>query len=302
MKSFLIFWYARVGRLIDKLRILTRDLRRSFDWHFRGGKVFFNRYGSDIKSAHKWVFIVGCNNSGTSVLQKLLGGCGDVSTLPLEGQMYTNVFPRARKRNYERVWSEYIDELMVIHNEKMTGFRLIHDWMRNLTPPIKKIILEKTTTNTIRMQWLQNNFPECYFIGLVRNGYAVSEGIRRKGQKSIERSAKHWNFVNKLMISDKNDIKNFLEIKYEDLTERPIESAQTLAAFLQIDAESMLDVMNKKQFHFKTAIGNDQSGLINMNEHSFAKLTLEDIGIIEREAGEMLNYFGYENISAGKHK
>jgi hypothetical protein len=61
--------------------------------------------------------------------------------------------------------------------------RLLFDWLEALGTPLSPRILEKTTANAVRMRWLHQAFPRSAFIGVVRNGYAVAEGIRRKGTR-----------------------------------------------------------------------------------------------------------------------
>ena len=90
-----------------------------------------------------------------------------------------------------------------------------------------------------------------------------------------------------------------MEVKYEDLVENPVESAKILARFLGIDSESMVDAVGRKEFSFETVIGQDKSGLVNMNSHSFTRLSAKDIDIVGREAGEMLEYYGYESPLTG---
>ena len=56
--------------------------------------------------------------------------------------------------------------------------KLKKDWMPFFDRK-KKVFLEKSIVNSARMTWLQDSFANSYFIFIVRNGYAVAEGIRR---------------------------------------------------------------------------------------------------------------------------
>ena len=47
------------------------------------------------------------------------------------------------------------------------------------------------------MRWLQEVFPNSCFIGVVRNGFAVAEGIKRKGEKPVEWIASGIPFIKK---------------------------------------------------------------------------------------------------------
>lgn len=286
-------WKERLRRIGWRLGEAAGDIGRSFDWHIGGGKRFFERYYLEIVSAHKWCFIVGCNNSGTSLLQEILEHSGQVSTLPYEGQRYTRTLVRSRKRGHERVWSEYLDELKLTAEDSYTCVpRLVHDWMRDLPLPVREIVLEKTPANTMRMAWLQEAFPRSYFIGLVRNGYAVAEGIRRKGKKTLDRGARHWNLVNRIMVNDTRQIDNFLEVKYEDLVDNFAHTVRRIGAFLGVDPVAIL-AAGKKLYSASTVVGAGEYAIQNFNEQSIRRLSEADLLMIAGEAEEMLEYFGY---------
>ncbi len=288
------FWRQRYYWVYMRTMLQASDWHRAIDWHFLGGQRFFNRYLQELLESHQWFFIVACNNSGTSLLQDMLGSTGQVSTLPHEGQRYTSTLVRATKKGYERVWSEYLADLrMTEKSPKRVVSRLVHDWMQEMQQPIKKIIIEKTTANAVRMLWLQEVFPNSYFIGLVRNGYAVTEGIQRKGHKSVERGAKHWNEVNKIMVGDSQKIKNYFQLYYEDLVGNSEQKMKDLADFVGVDYEKLKSSM-RKDYGFDTIRGYQQQKVINLNSESISRLKPEDIKTIYSCASEMLDYHGYK--------
>jgi hypothetical protein len=277
----------RMMRITLRSSRAVKDIDRLISWHTTGGKRFFTRYAPELIRAHKWCFIVGCNNSGTSLLQHLLESMANISTFAHEGQRYTRALKRAEKRGHERVWFEYVDELRMTQNDSQTCVpRLLHDWMRELTVPIHETILEKTTANAVRMEWLQTVFPRSYFIGLVRNGYAVTEGIRRKGHKPVSRGARHWNNVNRTLIEDSKNIARFMLVRYEDLVENPAGMAGSLCDFLDLHTDNIPQIHN-------TVVSNQESRIVNMNAESFERLSRQDLAEIYTEASEMLDYFGY---------
>lgn len=284
----------RVNRFITQACNKFDNVNRDISWYIRGGRRFFGLYTQELLASHKWCFIVSCNNSGSSLLQAILENSGQVSTMPHEGQRYTTTLVKAHRRGHERVWSEFLDDLRLTEiNSSDYLPRLVHDWLYVLKFPIKKIIIEKTTANSVRMRWLQNAFPNSYFIGLIRNGYAVTEGIHRKGKKSMSRGARHWNLVNKIMLEDANKIRNFLELRYEDLVEDAEETSNKLGKFLNIDSSMIYEAM-KGKFDFQTIKGKDQQSINNMNMKSIDRLSQADIKLIEKEADEMLTYLSYK--------
>lgn len=287
-------WQERAMRQKTRLVYASRDLQRWASWYLMGNKYFFSRYAKDIGAAHEWCFIVGCNNSGTSLLRRMLQRTGQVSTFPLEGQRCTTTLARANKRDHERVWTEYLGELRMTDQDSTEIFpRLLHDWMREIPLPFHEIIVEKTTANSVRMTWLQKAFPRAKFIGMVRNGYAVTEGTIRKGGKSAERGARHWNVVNRVMNDDAKKVKDYLLLRYEDLVENPGETASRIGSFLGIDPEKLRKVM-RENYGFTTVRGAGEQSVRNLNAEGIARLSSDEIEIIHEEAHEMLDYFGYK--------
>ena len=283
----------KLKNLSNRISVVLNDLERDISWIFNDRKTMTAQF-EQLLNEHTWCFIVGCNNSGTSILQKMFEKHDQVSIMQREGQMYTKVLKRSKKRGYERVWTEYMDELQVRDNRQVNSItRLVYDWSRALSKPIRPMIVEKTPANVLRMEWLKAAFPNSRFIGLVRNGYAVCEGINRKGEKNFDRASRHWNAVNKILLekSKKNNFE-YMELKYEDLCDKPEETAMRLSSFLGIEAQPLLDSMSS-DFHFTTVQGYGAMQLSNMNYKSIARLGPSDIETIRNNAAEMLDYFDY---------
>lgn len=277
-------WRDRALRVGSRVHRSGCDVSRFISWRVGGGREFFERYDDLIIDSHKWVFIVGCNNSGTSLLQSLLASTGNFSTFPHEGQRYTRAFKRAEKRGHERVWTEYVNELRLTESDgKEAVPRLLHDWVRELPAPVNEVVVEKTTANAVRMRWLQSIFKNCYFIGLVRNGYAVAEGIRRKGSKSLVRGARHWNCVNRMMLDDAHHLEHYTAVRYEDIVNEPICEIERLLEFLEISNSDITSLERK--------IGN----IRDCNDESISSLSQWDIAQIYHEAREMLERYGYSS-------
>jgi len=274
--------------------IFLADIAREFSWHVLGQRRFYTNHFQELVNAHKWCFIVGCNNSGTSLVKRILENSNKVSTLPYEGQIYTRVFPRASRKGHERVWSEYLGELGVdVNHPLIDAPRLLHDWMKDLDDPVKDMIAEKTPANVTRMGWLQRVFPNSFFVGVVRNGYAVAEGIRRKSNKSLDRAARHWNRVNKNLVDTSGTVHNFFTLCYEELCDQPEETVTRLAEFLGLETEPLKQGV-VKDYSFRTIAGHRLSMIQNFNERSMQQLSRDDIAEIRANAAEMLDHFGYE--------
>ena len=289
--NFLLRKFIRARNLST---ILYNDLLCSLSWHLMG-RFYYPKNLSTLTAKYFWCFIVGCNNSGTTILKLILDGTGAISTHRYEGQMYTRVFKRAPKKKFERIWMEYADELSISSQQHIDNApHLLHDWLRSLPKPINNIIVEKTPANLLRMEWLQKVFPNSLFIGMVRNGYAVAEGIRRKGDKKIGRGATHWNKANKYMLERAKNINNFFLLRYEDLCDKPEKTLNDLSPMIGISSEKLLNSVSK--IVDATNNGDRQTRVLkNYNYESIGRLSRDDKLLIRAKASEMLDYFDYDS-------
>jgi len=293
-------WGPRMQRMRRRLRVGACDLRNAASWYGGGGRRFFEDYWRELAGAHRWVFVIGCNNSGTSLLQRLLESTGQVSTFPAEGQLYTRAVKRDRKRGHSRVWSEYVEHLRMDGNDPLgQGPRLLHDWLNNLPRPIRPVIVEKTPANTARAEWLQRVFPDACFIGLVRNGYAVSEGIRRKGRQPLASAAGHWSEVNRMLTDLSGSLDRYLEVRYEEITGHPAAALLRVGRFIGIGSARLESLAGHGAEQARQAMSTVFGPVRDCNPESLARLSADDVAVIRNRAGEMLDVFGYEPVPAG---
>ena len=248
-------------------------------------------------AAHRWVFVIGCNNSGTTLLYEMLGCHPDVTLLPHEGQYLTRLLPLPSEAGAPRVWTERLDAFRLTEDDtRVDTARLCFDWLRQAEPPIKPTIVEKSPPDAIRARWLQHAFPGAYFIAIVRNGYAVVEGIRRRQGYPVDRCARHWELTNRLMLDDAKQLRRFLLVRYEDLFERLPDMAAGIGRFLGIDAAALERVRD-----LELSVHNMDDAttrLTDYNRRSLANLSSADLAAIDAVAGPMLDRLGYERAGA----
>lgn len=256
---------------------------------------FLEKSGSMIKD-HKWVFIVGSYNSGTTLLNEILSSHPQISGLPDEGVMLSNQLVRPEDFGWRRMWSE-CEELMMNSkvNEKIIKKHWSHFYDLN-----KPFLLEKSISNTTRLDFFNKKFQPAYFIHIVRNGYAVAEGIRRRaaimkgnphyGQPHypIELCAKQWVSSLRKVEEERIHLKNFIEVRYEDLTAQPDKTINEILTYLN------LENFQKNYFNQTFSIHGDNGKIKNMNEYSFENLSQNDLRKINEIAGETLGKYGYK--------
>ena len=240
-----------------------------------------------IPQPEKWVFLGGTTNAGTTLLANILSSSKDIGSLPTEGQFCTNQFITARELGIPRLWTEKIDLFRLDESfENISVNELKRNWASFYDKPNSAILVEKSPVNSSRMKWLQKNFENSHFICLVRNGYAVSEGIVRKTGCSIERAAKQWALANRVMIEDLPFIKNKIIIMYEDLVDNTETTIKKIENF--ISSNLNFDKNKERIIHSK------RSQIKNMNNRSLNNLSQKEISIINNFASDVLDHWGYK--------
>ena len=156
-----------------------------------------------------------------------------------------------------------------------------------MSAPERKVYLEKSIPNAARIPWLNANFPNACFIGIVRNGYVVAEGIRRKAGRPLAEGARQWAVSNEIMLRDLESVERAQLISYEDFTGSPEQITGELLQFLGLPPSQ--NMMQGSEW----TIHGVQSSIKNMNNASLQRLSTEDKKIIEGEAAELLGRLGY---------
>jgi hypothetical protein len=244
----------------------------------------------------KWLFVVGCYNSGTELLMRLLGEHPDISSLPDEGQFLTDQFPADYELGLPRMW--VLREDMFRLNETDDGpdaLRLKREWLMRLDRR-RRVFLEKSPPNAARTRWLEAHFENAHFIAIVRNGYAVAEGIRRKAEPRhlqegwpLNLCARQWARSYEVLLEDAARLRRVLWVRYEDLAERPGDEVRRILDFLELGG----DIELERSWN----VHEQNSPIRNMNEKSIERLTAEEKCIVTREAESMLRHFGYDVLS-----
>ena len=174
--------------------------------------------GHELKDRN-WVFILGCYNSGTTLLNQILAEHPEISGLPDEGVMLTSELYKPEDFGWRRMWSQCYEQLITKQDTSNSTARKIKKHWSHFYEN-RPYLLEKSISNVCRIDFLNTKFRPGYFIHIVRNGYAVSEGIRRKAQiipgnkyeslnhYPVEICAKQW--VDSLSIFEDSSTYNLL--------------------------------------------------------------------------------------------
>lgn len=242
----------------------------------------------------KPIFVVGCCNSGTTILWHALLLHPELSGPPVEGQDLKEM-PRCMTHFLGRQTSR-----LFAHSRFKDAYRLTEgDYDPAVAEQLDAVyaeycgagkrFVEKSPANSVRTRFLQSIYPDAHFVMVVRNGLAVAEGIRRKRlfdpqrphlaglATTIGEAAEQWRNANRILLEDLPYLRRCTRVTYEDLV---LDPARTLRNVTQ-DCGCE---------HFEYAACRFDT---HLNEAQIARLTQAEQDEIRETAGEMLRNLGY---------
>jgi hypothetical protein len=171
--------------------------------------------------------------------------------------------------------------------------RLRYDWAY-FSDPRPGIRLEKSPPNTLRSRWLQHHFAPARFLVLVRDPYAVCEGIARRRGHSIEEAAVHWRTVHEVLDDDLPHLRSHLRVSYEDFCEQPLVVLERIRLFLGFAQPFDASIATREYKAHNMDAAPRQ--LRNFNERSIARLSDADKSTITRVIGDRMVRWGYQPL------
>lgn len=250
----------------------------------------------------RWVFLCGCYNSGTTILREILGAHPEIATLPREGVRLTGAFPDLEAGGWQRMWFRNAWRSDLSGSDPAAlALRAKKDWAPWWRPGAA-VFLEKSIVHGSWMPFLERGFGDCRFIGVVRNGFCVAEGIRRRarphGAAAAELGRDHydmrdagqqWVFANERLARDRHEVGHFMEVRYEDFAVDPVQVLTRLFRFIGVD-ESAFRLTETGEIEINGrcfAIRND-------NPASLARLTEADRAEFLSVAAVLMQELGYD--------
>ena len=184
------------------------------------------------------IFVVGCCNSGTTILWQALRSHPDVDGPAVEGQdlaglprCMTHSLGRQTFRMFAHPRFREIYRLTEKDLHWPEAVRLASVYREHCA--IGKRLIEKSPANTVRVRYLQAVFPQASFVFIVRDAIAVSEGIVRKRRFDPDRPQKsgqdttlpdaalQWLYANRSFLGDQPFLRCSTVVRYEDLVRTP---------------------------------------------------------------------------------
>lgn len=246
------------------------------------------------------LFIISPNNSGSTFLNNIFSTSAHTWNLKREGQhTYGFSGPIPLEENAALLWaskSKLIDKFSSHTAYNWTTTKKAWYFQSFSKNETASVFIEKSPPSLLRVDQLKNNFTNPKFIFLVRNPYAVVEGIYRRFKNRskddvLSLAAKH--IVNCFYYQKKNVEDNYnlgIFFTYEDMCSNPKPIEEKIKSFMPV----LDDIKLEQKVPVK---GLYDEMLRDMNHQQISRLTKKEIFRINRifKPNEgILNHFGYK--------
>ena len=260
------------------------------------GQAIGARWGR-VLTPERWLFIIGCYNSGTTLLKDLLAEHPNIGTLAGEGVKFSDALPRPEDFGWQRMWCQCVDQVRLNPEDRERADRIKRQW--SMLYPTRPVLLEKSIVNAVHIPFLMTQFKPAHFIYIVRNGYAVAEGIRRKaepgkrgnpvysGAYPIGLCARQWAETDRIVEREREELSHFMSLRYEDFVADPDVHLRRIADFVGVDP------LDKRLLAQDWNVHGIESTIRNMNGPSLARLSDADRADVLDAAGDVLERWGY---------
>ena len=247
----------------------------------------------------KHLFLIAPNNSGSTFVKNVLSTCANTWNLKREGQwMFGYRGPTAGSVGLPLIWASSPDAVRTLQDQGSYDFETIkRSWYFQSFSKSKNasVFTTKAPPFLLIVDMLQENFKNTHFIFMVRDPYAVVEGICRRTmrydkEKAYITAAKH---IMTCFAYQKKNIERFKDnavfFTYEQMCRDPENIEQQIKYLFP----ELLDIVLRQKLPVK-GLYNEE--LRNMNNDQIARLMPEDlqqINMVFKQHKDLMSYFGY---------
>jgi hypothetical protein len=195
---------------------------------------------------HRFLYIGGLHRSGTSTVFRclrehpLISGFNDTGATEEEGQHLQSVYPPATAYGGPGRFGFHPGAHLTEASDLVTAdnrLRLFDEW-KAYWDLAKPVLLEKSPPNLIRARFLQELFPNSYFVIVTRHPIAVSYATQKWSYTSLAELIEHWLVCHERFRQDEEHLKRLLVLRYEDFVEQPQTALRKIYSFLNLPNHS----------------------------------------------------------------
>ena len=238
------------------------------------------------RKKHKFLFILSPPYCGSTLLNQILSTSNNLSCNNHLGVREGQLLPGVRDiMFYNKGWDS---------NVSYPWFKIKKVWMQYWDQR-KGILMDKTTTNIMRVAEIKKVFDNIFFLAMVRNPYAQVEGLIRRNGATVEYAALFALKCLRYQKENRENEKNLLFLSYEDLCDHKEQSVEKIKEFIPNIGNIKID-LEFSAHNFKTK---GKMQIENLNDEKIKKLTHEQIKVINsyfKKEEELINYFNYSII------
>ncbi|MCO6457702.1 MAG: sulfotransferase [Pirellulaceae bacterium] len=181
------------------------------------------------------------------------------------------------------------------------------------------LCLKSTDSDLELTDCFRRMYPEAYFVGLIRDGYALCNGRVRRGRKASE-TGEQYRWLCERMLEYSRTLDRYLLIRFEDVVANPFAVARRLYEFCELDPVALPKLrlkskrvlgadrshatrfgeLNRHYWFDRRSIGQLLDAAIDQRQH--AALDPRDRQEFEDAARPILEYFGYSAAPIGSRR
>jgi hypothetical protein len=243
---------------------------------------------------------VGCYNSGTTILKRILSHHPDVASLPREGVRFTARLSDLQSDGHHMFWGEGWERRAVPDGDgAATAAAVLADW-NPLWRGGRGLYLEKSISHTARIGFLNRHFANARFVGLHRNGYCVAEGLHRRSRPPqwlkdrlglphypVEMTGRQWLNANQAMLDGLAGVENKMMVSFEEFVTRPDAVVTRICDFAGLEP-GPLSFRDGRLSAFGASFE-----IRNPNPGSLARLSEADRQVLSPLIDDMMKRLGY---------
>jgi len=197
-------------------------------------------------------FVVGCYNSGTTVIKQAIALHPEFSCAPVEGDLLTSAMDRHEQGGWPRCM---VANSFNIVAERKSSFFDSGQFISDLRPWIdnKKNFLEKSISNSFRVPILRKNFPNARFVCVTRHADTVVSGIQNRsnptgmarlllnnGEYPVRLLLRQWLFFYSFLLKDyRSNPSDTYVCSYEKFILDPYKELIQIYNFLNLDSSGL---------------------------------------------------------------
>jgi len=235
------------------------------------------KYFFRLKNPSNVYFVLGCYNSGTTVIKNAIALHSDITVAPVEGDLLTSAFS-----HYEMMGSPrcmYADAFQIMQDRKysmVSSKQAISDWRPWISS--EKIFLEKSISNTLRINSLREAFSGTKFICVTRNLEGVVRGINKRSFPSgifqhilgdnkypANLLIRQWLMFYSLVLDDIDEEKaDVYLVSYEKFLSSPADELNNMYTFLGL---------NEMELAYESGTLNIGGNILHIREQSKGSAT-----------------------------